>query len=521
MQIIRRLRLGNDTEDITLFQAPLVGSTVAVMDGYDVLGLSPAPVVSPTTPIPNLPVKEGALAVQTVRTAVVRQMPKLFDILGLKVKAGPRGIAYVASQSLFVFNDPTQPATLFLSDTTGQQQRTISIQYPNGEMPQFVEGLAYIPRTSRQFPDHLVMVTTFPDPDNGIQSRLSIINLRGGVVRQIVPQNGIANIFLTGVCFKAPGSLLVSSDDDQVIYELDFDGQQLASLGDRGVRFPTPTPTPPPVLHGIEGLVQTADGNIAAAGGLDGILVIYDSIRGLSPVQVIDYRIGVGLSLPTGLAWDSTANAFLIISFDRQQLDANQFISTLAPSLTKFASLVGVDNLTRKLTFLPDEQLIAATHTNNPRGILLFDRAGQSAGQISTTQFGIPQVISYIPQTNEFVLVFRDNQDPSKNSKLFVLTRQGALSRIIDLAPIGVRRITAAAFFNPQHPSGGQFFVVDPTQNTAIITDFNGAKLDQFSIRDTFGLLTPSAVTAITSGTDDGALAIVNSETSEVVVFRL
>ena len=44
MQIIRRSRLGNDTEDITLLFAPRTrGGSVAIMDGYDVLGVPSSP----------------------------------------------------------------------------------------------------------------------------------------------------------------------------------------------------------------------------------------------------------------------------------------------------------------------------------------------------------------------------------------------------------------------------------------------------------------------------------------------
>jgi uncharacterized protein YjiK len=513
MQIIRRQRLGNDTEDITFLPGQLRSSIVAIMDGYDVLGLPLAPVVPPA--IVQSPVTRGSLAVQTAPAIIVRQAPKLFDVLGLKIKGGPRGITYADSQSLFVFNDPTQIDTLFLTDNQGQPRTTIVIQYANGDAPQEVEGLGYIPRTSRQFPDHLVMVTSFPDPDNGIQARLEIINFKGQVAREIIPQGDLASIFLTGVCFKSPGSLLVSSDDDEVIYELDFDGNQISSFSATG-----PRPAPRPVLHGIEGLVQTTGGQIVAASGFDGFLAVFDFTPGLTQTQVIDYKIGLGLSLPTGLAWNSSTNEFLLISFDRQQPDS-PFISALSQSLAKFRSVAPVDNLTRKLAFLPDENLIAATHTNNPRGILLFDKQGQPAGLIATTQLGIPQVINYIPSTNEFVLVFRDAQDPTKRSKLFVLTRTGAVSRVIDLAAAGVARITAVAFFNPQHPSGGQFLVIDGDLNTGFVTDFTGATLDKFSIRDTLGLLTPSAVTAITTGPDAGALAVINGENSEIVVFRL
>lgn len=517
MQIIRRKRLGNDTEDIDSFSIQLRSSNVAIMDGYDVLS---APLIpGPLSPIAEPATVGGSLAVRTAITPLTGPTPapttRLFDVLSLAIKASPRGIAQFESKNLFVFNDPAQTGKLFLADGRGVPHGTIDIQYPGGDLPQAVEGISYIPKSSPLFPDHLVMVTSFPDPSTDIQARLAIINFNGQVAREIVPQGELAATFLTGVCFKSPSSLLVSSDDDETIYELDFKGNIIQSL-DGGRIQP---PTKPPVLHGIEGLLQTADGRIAAAGGFDGFLLLFD-LRNDLPPQTIDYRIGLGLSLPAGLAWDSSRDQFLINSFDRVRPDS-RFISSLAPLFTGFRPIKTADNLTQKLAFLPDEQLIAATHLNNPRGILLFNEQGQPAGTVDTSGFGAPRGLGYIPTTREFVLAFRDPNDASIARKLFVLARDGALSRIIDLTAAGVTRVAAVAFFNPQHPSGGQFLVIDGQDNMGIVTDFTGTKLDKFSIRETLKLLNPIDVTAITSGSDAGALAIANAENSEVVVFRL
>jgi hypothetical protein len=426
--------------------------------------------------------------------------------LGLSVKGGPKGITYAESKQLFVFNDVMQPATLFFSDTAGAAQGSVSIQYPNGQ-PGLIEGLGYIPANAARFPDTLVMVATFMDNNSpsGAQSRLEIINLDGSVVTEIVPQSGIADLFLTGVCFKSPGSLLVSSDDDETIHEIDFKGNLIADF---------PSLPNQPGLHGIEGLVQTSSTEFGAAGGFDGLLAVFTQSGATAP-QFVDYRIGLGLSLPSGLVWDSTANQFLLIAINRRGQGLPS-ISALAPSLDSFRSIVNLDPTTRRLTYIPDEQLIAAAHPNNPRGILLF-RQAKPAGQIDTTQFGNPAVISFIPTTNEFVLVFANQR-----TTLSFLSRQGTVSRPpIDLARQGIARIAAVTFFNPSHPSGGQFLVFDNTLDLAIVTDLGGNKLDGFSIRKALGILNPGAVTAITTGSDAGAFALANAENSEIVVFRL
>lgn len=481
VQVVSRQRLGNNTEDITyLTQGRKPG--LAIMDGYDVLD----PSFSPPA--------------------------KLFDVLGQDIKAAPRGIVYVESRGLYVFSDTLQTATLFRADSAGEPLKPLNIQYPTDATPQSVEGLDYIPTRSLLFPDHLILVASFVNDDGDLEARLEIINFNGQVVQEIVPQGDLAFVFLTGVSFKMPGSLLVSSDDDETIYELDFQGNVLASF--------TGAPPTQPTLHGIEGLALTLDGRGAAAGGNDGIIAGFAPGNDLPPTLAFDYRIGPGLSLPTGLAWDSSNNQFLLISFDRAR-DLNTFISSVTRDFVTTGPVTQVDELTRKLTYLPAERLIAATHTNNPRGILLFDRKGNPAGQISTTQFGTPQVITYITSTSEFALVFRDTADSSKKSKLLVLTRQGLLSRVIDFAPAGVTRITGAAYFNPRHPTGGQFLIIDGQTNTAVITDFYGAPLDNFSIREKLGILAPTAVTTIATTRTGSEFAIANGESSEIVVFSL
>jgi hypothetical protein len=484
-QVINRARLGNNTEDLCYYTSFNGTSKLAIMDGYDVID-------------------------STLRTKTYDM--KLFDVLGLPVKAAPRGITFAARRNLFVFSDTLQPAALFLTDTLGYLRQQLDIQYLNSETPQSVEGLTYIPPTFPKDPEYLVLVAAFSGA-NGIESRLEIINFYGQVVREIIPQKDLSTLFLTGVCFKPPSSLLVSSNDDNLVYELDFVGDVI-QVYDGSIQI-----TGPPLLHGIEGLAVSPNGIISAASGFDGFIANF-SKPGKPVTQGADYRVGPGLSLPSGIAWDSTEDVFLLLALNRE-LEGEPAISAIKPSFGGAGTIAQVDSLTRKITYLPDEQLIAATHTNNPRGILLFDRQGQTVGQISTSQFGIPQVISYIPATREFVLVFRDTQDPGKSRKLFLLTRTGALSRIIDLTQAGASKITAATFFNPDDPTGGQFLVMDGNTGAAFVTDFTGATLRQFSVRDELGILAPTAVTAITTGYDAGSFAVTNGETSEIVVFRL
>lgn len=510
MQVIRRNRLGNNTEDIAYI--PGRPGAIAVMEGYDVLAI---PV--PQTPVikPPSPILETTSTQSTAGTAAVaRPIPgpitppspatKLFNVLGLKIQAAPRGITFDPVTRNFAFTDTVQTGTLFFCDSQGKPTQNLNIRYPNGQ-PLFVEGLATIPANAPEFPNTFVEVALFQDDP---ATRLEIIDANGLVVREIIPEGDPGALFLTGVSFRSPGSLLVSSDDDETVFELDFNGKVLNT-------FVGTPPDSKQVLHGIEGVEEVTNRQAFAAGGFDGLLAFYDLRAGLQPGQVVDYRVGPGLSLPSGLAWDSTNNRFLMLAFDRSQ-DLNSAIVGLSPRLSGFQSLTQVDPLTRRITYLPDENLIAATHSNNPRGLLFFDKEGQPAGQISTQALGNPQIVSYIPTTQEFAVVFGAQQ-----TTISILTRAGALSRTINLAPLGVGRIGTLTFFNPQHPSGGQFLLTDRNTNTGLVIDFQGNKATKFEIRDTLQILSPTAVTAITTGPDAGAFAFANGETSEVVVFRL
>jgi hypothetical protein len=521
MQIIRRNRLGNDTEDLGSFSSLLTrGSSVAAIDGYDVLNLQttsplepPIKLAGPSAPITS---ERQATGTQPALGPITRPAPKLFDVLGLAIKAAPRGIAFATSKNMFVFNDDAQTGKLFFTDQRGIPRGSIDVQYPQAA-PDFVEAIEYIPATARNFGDSLVMVAIYLDDNSPteLQSRLEIIDLSGRVVREIILQPEISQLFLTGVCVQSlPKALeqtfLVSSDDDNIIHEIDLKGREVAQFS---------PPTKARGFNGIEGLATLPTGEVASANGFAGMLEVFNQ-TGTTPPQVIDYRIGPGLSLPAGLAWDSTTNEFLVLGLNRLNPD-DRFVARLAPALDSFRLAINSDLLARKVTYLPDEQLIAVAHANTPRGIQLFNEQGQPAGTIDTTQLGAgpPVILNYLPETREFGIVFRNGPQ----NKLMRLQRNGAgFSDPIDFAPAGIQKISAVTFFNPAKTGSGQFLVFDNTQDLFVVTDFNGASLSQpLSIRDNLRVLNPTAVTAITSGADAGAFAICNSENSEVVVFRL
>jgi hypothetical protein len=134
---------------------------------------------------------------------------------------------------------------------------------------------------------------------------------------------------------------------------------------------------------------------------------------------------------------------------------------------------------------------------------------------------GNPRAISYIPRTKEFAVLFTATPQPVK-----ILSRRGDLVRTIDLSLKGIGAISALAFFNPNHPSGGQFLMFEGSNRTvqsyrAVVTDFSGNVLSEFNFRNTLAVTSPTAAAEITSGPDVGSFSIIDSANNEIVIFSL
>src|SRR6267378_240847 len=160
MQIIRRSRLVNNTEDITLLSSPRTRGSVAIMDGYDVLNVpsSPPSAAQPVTaPTSATTTAQSAAGAKLTPGPIKLPPPKLFEVLALGVKAGPKGITYAESRQQFAFNDSMQPS-LFFTDAQGLPKSSVDLQFPK-DQPVQIEGLGYIPVNSPTFPDTLVMAT--------------------------------------------------------------------------------------------------------------------------------------------------------------------------------------------------------------------------------------------------------------------------------------------------------------------------------------------------------------------------
>jgi len=472
--VVRRARLGNNTEDITFVTKGPLAKHIVIIDGAEV----------------------WAFPAQGKGKAKPR---KLFDLLGLDLQMEPRGIAHVGSEKLFALIDPSMRSTLFMVDHKGRSAGNRAIEYLGDYMPEYLEGLAWLPQESPFYPDHLVLVAMGGEP----YTRLEIIRRDGVVVDEIIVDDELQWAYLGAVCFVAPDRLLVS--DYERIYFLGFDGEI--------------TGGPYPDLEGfpIEGAVQLANGNIAAAGYWEGTLFMLDEYLNRLPEQDRDYSIGIGLKRPRGLAWDSVGDEFLTIHV----VGDPQTVQAIAPSLDSSRQVAdpsadGFDWVI-DVAFLPDEELIALTHRAGERAILLYDRSGTLVEVIDLGWLGRPSTIEYATSTDEFLVRLRE---PGLETMVYVLDRAGNPVREFDLAPAGVTGVGRMGFFAPDHPSGGKLMVV-ADYHRVVVTDLNGNWVGEFNHKIDLGTLDWGGATAITSGPYAGAFAMMASDSSELVIFTL
>jgi hypothetical protein len=494
--VLSRTRIGGYAEDIAYVSGGVLKDNIVLTDGFDIYA------------VPVSKKEKGK-----------EPMTRLFDIKGLGIDVNPRGITYIESEDLFVVNDIAQRSKLFLFDADGKPRGTRTIQYPGGYAPGHLEGMAYIPASSAVFPDHLIQVAL--DTLNG-PSRIEILKRDGQVVAEITPNwpVGTATEFMADVAFLAPNKLLVTFYDNS-IWTIDFNGNVVAG------------PQVYPGANGFEGLVRLGDGRFVGVGYPQSLL-FFDSNLVRQPQNDRNDIIGLNVNGPIGIAWNSDTNRHMIVH-DLQTLN-NVSIGTVSSipvsldSATLFKDL-GADGFVvpRRATYLPAEHLFGVVHINGPRAILLFNPDGTFNSQVDLSPATIGQnlggatTVEYMPSTNEFAVTFNGNPTPSppaERRRIRIVSRTGALVRTVDLTCTGTTGVAGLAYFDDPGGGGGRFIIL-ASAGRVLVTDLNGNLLREFNIRVKLGLASGSDIAAITTGPQAGAFSVVDSNGSELVVFRL
>lgn len=169
------------------------------------------------------------------------------------------------------------------------------------------------------------------------------------------------------------------------------------------------------------------------------------------------------------------------------------------------------------IDYLPEERLIASLDRQEAE-IELFTMTGDLVERISVAAFGVPRRIRFIPHLQQFAIVFGA-------TGVTFLSRSGSFVRELDFAAAGIKAIVGLAFFDPLHPTGGQFLVFDNLffgSPRAVVTDFAGIPLKEFDYRQELGVIVPIQVAPVTTGPYAGAFGVLDSQNQyELIVFRV
>ena len=245
--LLKRQRLGNNAEDLEYIPSGPYANQFAILDGADVIGVPAG--------------GHGRGAVH-----------KLFDVKKLPLSQPPRGIGYIESERLFVFNDPlTDPSQLILSDERGNPAGTRTVQFPAGQIATHAEAIAYIRRGSPYFPDHLAEVVY---DDSDVQ-HIEIIRRDGKVVADIVPDSAVQDLFAAGLAFIAPDRFMVGTLGN--VFLVDLHGHV--------VKGPVPLG-----FDSFEGVGQTPDGRLVATGYNSGTVFYFDRNLNRLPADDQSYK---------------------------------------------------------------------------------------------------------------------------------------------------------------------------------------------------------------------------------------
>ena len=481
--VLLRRRLGNNSEGMTTIHTGPLNGTIAIMDGTDVIAFA-------NGGLGNMPPRE------------------LFSVLGLPINVGPRGIAYIDDEQRFIFNDPTLPNTLFLTDNQGKAAGTINVTFPGGFVPDDTEGMVWLPPTAVQFGNHILEIAaSFATVPPTVTIEV-IDRGTGQVVAGIHPNVTLTTPgdFIVGLGFQSPDRLLVSGTDG-TIWQIDFSGNV------------TTGPVSFPNTGDVESVSQVDSNRIAVAGYGTGKVMFLDA--NLAPLAAQDrsYLVGFGLSQPFGVAWDSDLQRH-VVSFQgfTPPSEAEQIIS-LSPTLGAESQAVNTSGVAvpRALSYLPDEHRIALSEVGcNPNCVIfLYDNSGNLVDQVPV---GVGLLsMTYIPTTKQFA-----GASPAGNlTTLLFFARNGTLVNSLDLSPTGIDGIFGITFFDSGSTPGGEFLLLSsPVTHQAFVINSAGTVLKQFDYKTALGVVNARDVATIASLPRNGFFSLVSLDTSEIVIFR-
>ena len=498
--LVSRARIGGYAEDISFVTSGTLKGQLVMLDGYELYSVEMT--------------KKGALT-------------RVCKLDNPEIDQFVNGFTFVPTEGVFLMNNSPHPDRLYVVDQACVFKGTRPIQYLDSNYrPGHLEGMTYIPADAPVFPDHLIMVAW--DALGAADVRLEIMRRDGVVVAEIHrpdwPPQLLSDGGLGDVMYLGPNRLLLSPYHPDGFWISDFSGNIISgplSTGTGGTG---------------EGLVRLDDGRIVATNYPQDLLMFDKNLNRQAEDDRHDV-IGVNVNTPSGVAWDSDANRFLMTH--DAALNLNARVADVPATLTSATPIVTLNPFlfSRQTVYLPQDDLIGVLQFGgvNDRAILLFNTNGTLNSQISLSptslgqNLGQPLVMAYLPGTDEFVVGFTGTvaNPVLERLRLRVISRTGTIVRTIDLAATGTTGVNGVEYFEDPQGGGARLLLVAGL-GRMIVTDLDGNSrrpdgtlFGEFNIRVKFGLITRNDVAAITSGPLAGAFAILDSNGGEILIFRL
>lgn len=488
LTVLARSKLGSYIEDATYVRRGPHAHHIVFVDGYAVRAVA---------------ARAGAdAAIET-----------LFDVRDQPFLEAVRGIAWLEGEQAYAYVDAGQPGWLFMSDAKGRALPPRPTRYGSTCVPEWVDGLETIAPDAAQFPGHLVIVANRYDEAAGTY-RPCFVVLRpdGQAVAEIdTPLDWAQNHFHNfgyGVAPLASGHLLVSYDFGWGI--LGLDGTPVAR-GDAEEPY-------------ADGLVQVDDRRVVVTDGAR--LRFYDAAHG---GRVGDERFagsGAGIVYPRSVLAGPAEGGVAALAFAEAtgsegvgiwQLDATLGHADrrvdLAPMLFRL----------RGATFVPTEQRYAVTmraRSGNPPELFFYDLAGTLVERLdlagAMAGLGAPQSVAFM--ADRYLFAIKGSASPSR---LRLFDRLGALQGELDFAGLGLGSVWAFAYAAPTASRGARFVIADWLGTRLVVVDEGGLVHAEIDYRRALGIVEPVPMAVLQGGRWDGALAIADEGTSELVVLRL
>ncbi len=490
-----RARLGNNVEGLTpIFQTPFL-SLLAAIDGYDVVAIP----VFDTPPGVSLPSVHF----------------KLFDVRGLSGGVPPpRGIAFDPGRQQFYFGTAAggPNPVILVTDPAGHPLPPITLTLLPGQVtPVQFEGLAYLPPDLPRFADRIAAVLVGED----LLGRISIVRLDGTVEYEVpVVPGSPAEAYVTGLAFVAPDRFLFTplTDIGSAVYQTDLDGT---------VTGPILTGEP---AFSFEGIAALPGGRVAVSEYAIGRILVYDEAGAHLAHQDRDFHVGVGISNPESIAWDSSSGHLLVNALVGGGLAPRNVFALPPPfSTTQQVTHLELTEMTGAsgVAYLADENAVAVCETYGPsptRGVWFFDAvSGDYLSRLSLASFPRdafrPRRVTQLPGGQ---LALRVRQHPDL---VQVITRAGTPDPGDPTAfvPDLVRTVTLSA---PQPVFSGLDFDSVPGY---LLVNRQYYDLDGTALVPLTGVPADFLGTSfirLTSGPFAGQIAGIDPAASELVIFQ-